>query len=295
MKTKFIGLLLGILLTVTTAFAQETAPTQTDLDIPQLAKSVAGDSKSGEEKTRRLVTWINTNFKWSATDNVKRTPEEIIARRAGNCFELANVLEVLLKAAGIRSRWVAEINIHPKSERRQKDAVALIAERGNRSSVFGYMHNDHRWLEVYDEKTKSWIPADPSVGVVGTKEWIRARVAFQDRTISVIPAIAQTVKSMIVPVVVVALESKRGKPIENRTEFYLIDGFDKFYGKRLKKLPSWNEWKKLDAQLAPLASAAFTGDVNLHEHGKLIEQIAQAYENLKLEAAQMKISLKLSK
>ena len=289
MTIRCIALLFGIVLIVPAAPAQKVVPQLTNPEIAQLAQSIAGDKGSGEEKTRRLVNWINTNFKWSATDYQKRTPEEIIARRAGNCFELANVLEVLLQAAGIRSRWVAEINIHPRSEQRQATAEKKVAESGNGMSVFGLMHNDHRWLEVYDEKSKSWIPADPAVGVVGTKEWIAARVAFQDRTEPAVPAVAKIVGNMIVPVVVVALGAKRGKPIENRSEFYLVDGLNKFYDGRLTKLPTWNEWKTLDAQLSPLAAAAFTGETNLHEHARLIEQLAQAYEKLRAEAVQHKI------
>jgi transglutaminase-like putative cysteine protease len=238
------------------------------------------------------VNWINTNFEWSATDYRKRTPEEIIGRRAGNCSELANVLEVLLLATGIRSRWVAEINIQPRSEQRQARAENKVAESGNKMSVFGLMHNDHRWLEVFDEKSKSWIPADPAVGVVGTKEWIAARVAFENRTKPVVPAVAKIVEDMIVPVAVVALASKLGEPIENRSEFYLVTALNDFYGKRLDKLPSWNEWKALDAQLSPLAAAAFTGETNLHEHGKLIEQTAQAYERLRAEAVQNRPNLR---
>jgi Transglutaminase-like superfamily len=284
----------GIVLVISAALAQELKPQSTNPGIAQLAQSIAGSAGSGEEKTRRLINWINTNFKWSATDYQKRTPEEIIARRAGNCFELANVLEVLLQAAGIRSRWVAEINIHPRSEQRQATAENKVAEFGKKMSVFGLMHNDHRWLEVYDEKSKSWIPADPAVGVVGTNEWIAARAAFQDRTKPVVPAVAKIVEDMIVPVAVVALESKHGKPVEDRSEFYLVDGLNKFYGQQLTKLPSWDEWKTLDAQLSPLAAAAFTGETNLHEHAKLIEQIARAYEKLRAEAVQNKILSKES-
>jgi hypothetical protein len=38
-----------------------------------------------------------------------------------------------------------------------------------------------RWLEVFDDQTNSWFPADPAVGVVSNKERIAARMGFKDR------------------------------------------------------------------------------------------------------------------
>lgn len=274
----------GFLLFAPAAPAQETSN-----DIALLAKRIAGKTGRTEEKTRRLVTWINTNFKWSYTDYQKRTPEEIIQRRAGNCAELANVLATLLTKNDIEFRWIHEVNIQPKSERRQESAAKLVSEKGNRYSVFGLQHNDHVWLEVYDEKSKSWIPADPAVGVVGIKEWIAARMAFTERKQPQVPAVAEVVKEMIVPVAVAVFDRKTGKPIENRSEFYIIGGFNEFYGRKLQKLQAWNEWKTIDAEISQKVYAAFGGEVNLHEYEKLIEQIAQAYENLKLEAAERRL------
>jgi hypothetical protein len=288
MKAMNFVLSIGMFLCVATALAKPVKQ-DSQSDIAQLAQSVAGNSGSSEEKTRRLVNWINTNFTWSATDYQKRAAEEIIQRRAGNCAELADVLFTLLQAVGIRSRWMAEINIQPRNERRQKTAAQKVVENGNRMSVFGLRHNDHRWLEVYDEKSKLWIPADPAVGVVGFQEWIAARMAFTERRKPQVPAVAEIVEEMLIPFTVVALESKRGKPVENRSEFYVVDGFNSFYGKKLEKLPSWNEWKTLDAKLSAFGSAAFAGDVNLHEHNNLIEQVAEAYEKLKTEALEHKI------
>ena len=289
MKARTIMVTIGIFLLASTTFAHPLHQ-ESKFEMAQLAQSVAGETGSSEEKTRRLVTWINTNFTWSATDYQKRTAEEIIQRRAGNCAELADVLFTLLQAVGIRSRWIAEINIQPRNERRQKTAAQKVSENGNRMSVFGLMHNDHRWLEVYDEKSKVWVPADPAVGVVGFQEWIAARMAFTDRRKPQVPAVAEIVEEMLIPFTVVALESKRGKPVENRSEFYVVDGFNSFYRNKLEKLPSWNNWKALDAKLSAFGSAAFAGDVNLHEHNNLIEQVAEAYEKLKAEAAEHKIA-----
>lgn len=277
----------GLFLFAAVVPAQESE--ELNNDITSLARSVAGKNGKTEEKTRRLVIWINTNFKWSYTDYEKRTTEEIIRRRAGNCAELANVLALLLTKNDITFRWIREVNIQPKSERRQGDAVKLISERGNKYSVFGFQHNDHVWLEVYDEKSKSWIPADPAVGVVGIKEWISARMAFTERRQPQVAEVARIVKEMLVPVAVGVYDKRTGKTLESRSEFYIIKGFNKFYGKKLQKLPSWNDWKTIDAELTPIIYAAFAGEVNLHEHKKLIEQIAQTYEKLKIEAAELRL------
>ena len=265
--------------------AQETVPA----DLNAVAREVAGTTGSTFEKTQRLVTWINTTFKWSYTDYQKRTVAEIVTRRAGNCAELANVLEALLNAAQIRSRWIAEINVHPRTPERQKTAEEKVAQWGNRASVFGLRHNDHRWLEVYDESTQTWFPADPAVGVVGTKQWVAARLGFANRPTSPVPEIAAIAKDMLVPFVVIALESRGGKMVENRAQHYLIEEFNLFYQKKAATLPSWSQWQNLIKQLSVLGASTFAGEVNLHEHGQLIEALAQVYEKLRSEALENKL------
>ncbi len=252
----------------------------------ELARSVAGDDPSTIGKTKRLVTWINTGFQWSATDYQKRSVEEIVNRRAGNCAELADVLFAMLQAAGIRSRWVAEINVQPRDEGRQARAEMRVAEQGNRMSVFGLMHNDHRWLEVLDDKSGSWFPADPAVGVVGVKEWVAARLAFGNRPAPPVPAVAEITKGMITPFVIIALESRGGKLVENRSNHYLIEEFNEFYDGRLGKLPSWSEWEATIRQLSALGASAFAGETNLHQHAKLVERVWRVYEKLRREGSE---------
>ena len=119
--------------------AQNATPT---VDLKALADSVAPTGTT-LERTRTLVRWVNDNFTWSYTDYVKRTPQEIVARRAGNCAELASVLRAFLDASGTRSRWVREINVQPQpTPRRQNDAAAMVTQRGLSYSVFGLQHND---------------------------------------------------------------------------------------------------------------------------------------------------------
>jgi hypothetical protein len=285
---KNLFLLLFILLSSSTLFAQEAKKTE-EVNLEDLAKNIAGKDGSSFEKTKKLVKWMNTNFNWTYTDYQKRTVQEIIQRRGGNCAELANVLFALLQASKIQARWVAEINLQPQSQERQKDSEALVKKSGNRLSVFGFMHNDHRWLEVYDEKSQGWFPADPATGVVGTKEWILARLGFANRPTSPVAEIAETSKDMIAPFVVLAMESRAGKPKEDRSAHYLLEAFNQTYGNQLTRLPSWSAWVKQINLLAPIAAQAFRGEVNLHENQKLIEELAKVYERLRQEAITKKI------
>ncbi len=248
-----------------------------------LARTIAGDSGTSVERAQRLVNWIQMNLKWTATDYQQRTPEEIITRRGGNCAELSRVLARLLEPAKIRYRWVAEINIHPVTPRRQETAARMVQERGPRMSVFGLQHNDHRWLEIYDESTGRWIPADPAIGVIGVENWIQFRMGLGRRPEPAVPAVKEIVKDMIVPFAVIVV-GQGEQQSESRSDFYLIDEFNGAYKGRLASLPAWQEWSKGVTQLSPLAAAAFEGRVNLHEHSDKIAALADAYQRLREQA-----------
>jgi hypothetical protein len=243
--------------------------------VKEIAAKVAGNSGPVFDRAQRLVTWMNDNFEWTATDYKNRSIEEIIQRRAGNCADQAIVLSALFKAAGIKARWVAEINIHPKSQRRQKSAEKLVARKGFKLSVFGYMHNDHRWLEVYDDSSKTWFPADPSLGIVGVKAWIAARLSFKKRP--------EAAKDMIVPFAVIAKEIGGYKPEEDRTVHYLITKFNLYYDNKLETSSAWPQWVSLVKKLSRLGISAFSGELNLHKHTDLMEQLLHVYNQLKNE------------
>ena len=254
-------------------------------NIRLLADSVAG-SGSAFTKTQRIVHWVNDSFTWSATDYVRRTPVEIIARRAGNCAELASVLHVFLDTLGIRSRWIREINVQPKpTERRQQTAARMVSERGTAYSVFGLQHNDHVWLEVWDDSLRGWFPADPAYGVVGLAEWLPARLAVNDRPKPRVPAVVPIAADMLVPFVVVAGEKRGGSFADDRTRFYLVDGFNALYRGQLSSLPAWSQWVAAVNSLAPRARAAFNGSENLHTHTNDIARLKATYDTLTQQAA----------
>jgi hypothetical protein len=208
---------------------------------------------------------------WVATDHRQRTVEEILARGAGNCADHARVLQSLLEERGIRTRWVQEINIQPPSRSRQSSAERMVAEQGPRASVFGRRHNDHRWLEVWDDDAKAWFPADSSIGISGWDSWVCARLGFGAR-----PA---PVAEMLFPVVIVA-----GDPAEDRGQAYLVEAFDRAYGGRLSRLPIWPSWVAELEFMAPLGLGAFRGKVNLHQHDPKMTRLQEIYAQLGAEA-----------
>lgn len=155
------------------------------------------------------------------------------AEPKGNCAELASALRAFLDASGTTSRWIHEINVQPQpTPRRQNAAAAMVAQRGLSYSIFGLQHNDHMWLEVWDDATK-WFPADPANDVVGLNEWLPARLAMANRTKPRVAAVAPIAAEMLVPFVVAAGETRSGPYTDDRTDTYLIDGFNNLYGGRL--------------------------------------------------------------
>jgi transglutaminase-like putative cysteine protease len=76
----------------------------TAAEIDTLARRVAGDGDS-VTRAQRLVSWMSSRLEWVGTDYQQRTPEQILARGAGNCADLASVLERLMRPAAIPYRW----------------------------------------------------------------------------------------------------------------------------------------------------------------------------------------------
>ena len=244
-------------------------------DLPAFSKYITAKAETDLEKAKAVVDWYARHFDWTYTDYQKRTVEDILARRGGNCNELAMITKASLETLGVKMRRVREVNLHLSSDQRQADAERRVAEIGNKASVFGRQHNDHVWLEVFDQATGLWIPADPSLGVVGMRPWLAARYGFTRRY-----SLDPSSEDMIAPFAIFV--EKEGGWI-NRTADYAIEGFNHLYYGQLSQLASWERWKSRVEQLAPLALAAFQGEANLHEHGNAIAALAEAYQELKAE------------
>ncbi|WP_205504010.1 transglutaminase-like domain-containing protein [Rufibacter psychrotolerans] len=245
-------------------------------DYRQFAREFTADSPTDFAKTQKVVHWLVQHFEWKATDYQKRTVEQIIARGGGNCAELASITKAMLKELQVQQRTVQEINLHKESEQRQENARQLVQEKGNRGSVFGRQHNDHVWLEVYDVTTKQWQPVDPSLGLVGLQDWLKSRVLFEERQL-----LDPTGHDMIVPMAIFVL-GPGGELLEDRTQHYLVQAFNQYYGQRLQTLPEWETWQSSLASLGPKCYQAFAGKTNLHQYGQEIAQLGQVYQKLKV-------------
>ncbi len=243
--------------------------------IEQLASEVAGDAGDVTDRARHLTAWLHSELEWVATDYRQRSVDEIIERRAGNCAEQAQVLDALLQATGIETRWMAEVNVHPPSERRQADSEALVAEYATRATVFGYQHNDHRWLEVHDPASGSWLPVDATLALVDYPDWVEARLGFGAR-----PDLAA---EMLVPFCVVVLDRQRVLG-ENRTVHYLVDQFNARYDGRLSELAGWTAWRDEVATLGEIGAQTFAGKHDLHGERERISSLYKTYLQLVDEA-----------
>jgi hypothetical protein len=285
MKRKLI--LMSLLLGTLTAIAQDPAFNRnnlsqkidtSNLDLAVFAQQIVGNTSSNYEKAEKLLRWLSNSLEWKATDYQRRSVNQILARQGGNCFELAVVYMAMIKALNIQYRGIAEINIHRYSDDRQATAEQKVKQAGFGMSVFGRQHNDHRWVEIYDDRTKEWVPADPSMNVIGVNRWLKARAWFGER----ITIDTQFTRDMIVPfaVFVVSDTSKRFM-VENRTRHYLVDAFNKLYDNKLGQLPAWNQWVAGLNELDDVAQQAFSWKLNLHEYGEKIAKLGEVYRELK--------------
>jgi hypothetical protein len=91
---------------------------------------------------------------------------------------------------------------------------------------------------------------------------------------------------MLVPFVVVTADARRGPYENDRTDFYLVDGFQQLYGDEVVTLPSWPAWVAVVRGLAPHARAAFAGEENLHAFTSDIGALKAVYDSLVEEAAE---------
>lgn len=244
-------------------------------DLDAFAHAVTAEDLTGLDQAETIVNWFALHFDWTYTDYQQRSVAEIVARKGGNCSELARVTQACLETLDIPIRRIREINLHIPTPRRQVTAEQKVQELGLRASVFGHRHNDHVWLEIYDNQSESWIPADPSLGVVGTRMWLAARYAFGKRY-----SLDPTSADMIAPF---AIFTQQDDQWISLTEKYAIDGFNELYYGELSKLEHWPVWVEQIRAMDGLALRAFQGQSNLHEHTVAIKSLHDTYHNLKNE------------
>jgi Transglutaminase-like superfamily len=247
-------------------------------DRKAFAEEVSKNSSSELDRAKAIVRWLTQHLDWQTTDYKKRTVQEIVDRRGGNCDDLAAVALASMKELHLQLRRVHDVHVRTLSEERGERAHALVKEKGDEYSVFGRHHNDHVWLEVYDSAAREWYPVDPWSGLVGLDEWMKARVWFGNRT-----SLAPDASEMIVPIGIFAADDTKQFTID-RTKHYLVDEFDRMYGGKLHTLPAWNQWVGLLDQLGDKVQGAFARTTNLHAYESQIDSLAAAYEQLRSEA-----------
>jgi hypothetical protein len=250
------------------------------LDLKAFAKAIIAGKTDNYDKAKTLLGWLSNHFDWKATDYQDRTVKQIIVRKGGNCFEMATVYMALLKELNLTYRLIAEINIHVISEERGKNADEKIKQSGNRMSVFGRQHNDHRWVEIFDEKANEWIPADPTMNLIGYDQWLKGRAWFGERhTMN-----EEFNHDMIVPFAIYVVDpNNKGLMGESRTLYYMTTKLDALYGNKLSSLPSWDKWVNGLKAFADPTKNAFEGKENLHNYTKQISDLATVYQSLKQE------------
>jgi hypothetical protein len=241
--------------------------------IAELSNDTLHGATTAEEKVRAAVAWTNRNLEWTATDYRARTAQEIVDRGGGNCYDQALVVTSMLDVAGVRTRHMQEINIEPDNPRRQADSAALIKQKGLALSVFGLRHNDHVWLEFRDPKTGQWSPADPTINVIGEREWVTARMGFGNRPRhDIIPF-----QDMLFPIAVFALQ---GDARENRTRVYVIDAFARWVD-GVSRTPQWPRWREMVTVESEHAQRAFAGKYNLHDDESSMLALKELYDGMR--------------
>lgn len=248
------------------------------MPIVELARDVIGEAQDTLSRCRKLINWMYEEFEWSVTDYQHRTLDEILARRAGNCAEQTRLLEGLLTAVHIETRVMAEINIQPPWPERGEFAAQMVAERGPSASVFGHMHNDHRWLEVHEGPSGSWLPADATLGVCGDHEWLTARMGFGARP--------DAGKNMIVPVMAFVMDAS-GHVREDRTEHYIIELFQEYVEKEIRADALLSEWSRLVRVLAQGGRRAFEGEESFFQYGDQLQQALAIYRAVEARCRQV--------
>jgi Transglutaminase-like superfamily len=282
---RVIHLVIILILTCCAAAAQQKVSSPRDeqlyalarTDLKAFAQLVSKDASSELSRTQAIVHWLTQHFEWKETDYKTRTVQEIIERRGGNCNDLALVALAAMKELHIELRRVHEVHIRSESPQRGERAHTMVKEKGNSYSIFGRRHNDHVWLEVYDSSAHAWFPADPWSGLVGTDEWIKARVWFGKRF-----SLNPDAEEMIVPFAIFAADAD-GKFTINRTQHYLVDEFDRIYSGKLHNLPAWKQWVSMLDLLGDKVQGALSGTTNLQEYESQIDSLAATYEELRTE------------
>jgi hypothetical protein len=91
---------------------------QDESEIKELADSLTANVSTEREKARRIYQWVQANIKYVAFENglegfIPRNAALVCSRRFGDCKDMASLLTLLLKKAGIKAyfTWIGTRDI----------------------------------------------------------------------------------------------------------------------------------------------------------------------------------------
>jgi hypothetical protein len=120
-------------------------------DMPAFARAVSAGANSESGRAQAIVHWLAKNFEWMGTDYRKRTVQQIVERRGGNCNDLAMVARAAMKSLNMRLRDVHEVNVHVISDERGVSAREMVTEKGpgyHRPTRGDPTTSEIRWLAM---------------------------------------------------------------------------------------------------------------------------------------------------
>jgi transglutaminase-like putative cysteine protease len=77
-----------------------------DATIKSLAQSLTKDSTSYTEKATKIFNWVKNNIAYSFYYNTKYGAVKTLLYKKGNCVDHAHLINALMRAVGIKSRYV---------------------------------------------------------------------------------------------------------------------------------------------------------------------------------------------
>ena len=141
-------------------------------DVRSLAREIAGDAGTDDERAKRIVRFFGSGFRYTLTDPAASLREFLFRKRAGYCEHYAAGLSLLLRGAGIPSRVAAG---YLGGEWNDVGKYLIVRQSDAHAWVEAWI--DGRWVTL--DATPS--PADSSpfrrrTGTIGLyADWIRQR------------------------------------------------------------------------------------------------------------------------
>ncbi len=145
-------------------FIDDSLPTQEDLEIPQqelpaikqMYRELALSEKTEREIVDTVYNWFNTEFTYSlqlTRQGYHKTPLSafLLESRAGHCEYFATASALLLRAAGIPTRYTIGYSVHEYSALEKQFIV-----RGRNAHAWNLIYLNGAWQQ-FDATPSSWI------------------------------------------------------------------------------------------------------------------------------------------